>query len=828
MDLSARSTMYEAGPTSPSPSASRPRQRPNSLEGHGGSRCLSPQPLDPAEAASSDESMNNNGAIEYMPPESPTTDGPAASKRGRGLSSAGGRRSANQGLSCQPGTPGAGVRYAAALRGSRSPVTSRQRRGVRQSYASRHGRISADCGKTGPHEALKRSKQRQHCGAMPRDSGYGSMHSDQITMNTKIIPAGMQWSGMILQPASSPISQEQLSIEVEGIYAGLVTVEAKCINIDAAQSESKSSLSQEQWQALIALHRTLLYEHHDFLMATQHPSASEALRGLAAKYSMPARMWKHGIHAFLEVLRHRRPESQDHMLGFIYLSYQMMALLYETVPSFTDTWIECLGDLARYRMAIEEERELHSQWAGVAASWYTKAADRNPEVGRLYHHLGILERPSLRKFACYGKSLTCKVAFPNAMDSMRTLCEPIVEDGLPQRSSVHLTEATFCRFHAQIFLGKPVAEVKTTYDTLVANFAKAGAFRWIPCGVPLAITNISALFKFGRPSNSLRKALYRALQSQTSTTEAVESSSVQPAITSAASTFLDLARDAALLSLHAALQCQPDAKSIQEVLPFLHTMLSFLHSLCRVSPLNRDSLGLLQGIQWNTLVIFVNSLSRIEPITARVEQCAKARIWLQPDSDGREKVLRKALPEDYHIRGLVWASGFFGADWFEQDVDERSRTIETTGTTKQRAERVLYWALRLSFETEFLSYDSTTRTFAVADAAMDVELNVTRKTFSTHSCTEAATTPSHTSESMTFSNSPQASSSDGDYVHVSMPSSPKTALSTETKTTPSKRCSPAPISPGAKAKKRITKRRVDADHVRIARGNEYSMEWEIE
>ncbi|TDZ38627.1 hypothetical protein C8035_v005804 [Colletotrichum spinosum] len=29
--------------------------------------------------------------------------------------------------------------------------------------------------------------------------------------------------------------------------------------------------------------------------------------------------------------------------------YSMMALLYETVPTFEDTWIECLGDLGRYR-----------------------------------------------------------------------------------------------------------------------------------------------------------------------------------------------------------------------------------------------------------------------------------------------------------------------------------------------------------------------------------------------------------------------------------------------------------------------------------------------
>jgi hypothetical protein len=42
------------------------------------------------------------------------------------------------------------------------------------------------------------------------------------------------------------------------------------------------------------------------------------------------------------------------MLPFIYLAYSMMAFLYEAVPVFEDTWIECLGDFGRYRMAIED------------------------------------------------------------------------------------------------------------------------------------------------------------------------------------------------------------------------------------------------------------------------------------------------------------------------------------------------------------------------------------------------------------------------------------------------------------------------------------------
>ena len=96
---------------------------------------------------------------------------------------------------------------------------------------------------------------------------------------------------MLLQPEIRPITQEQLVNEVKEIYAGLVMVEKKCMEIDQQQASTTTKLSNEQWQTLTALHRTLLHEHHDFL-ASQHPSSSPALRRLAIKYAMPARMWR--------------------------------------------------------------------------------------------------------------------------------------------------------------------------------------------------------------------------------------------------------------------------------------------------------------------------------------------------------------------------------------------------------------------------------------------------------------------------------------------------------------------------------------------------------
>jgi hypothetical protein len=212
---------------------------------------------------------------------------------------------------------------------------------------------------------------------------------------------GLRYPGLFLQPNPRPLSQEQLASEVKSIYAGLTMVETKCIHVDRAQAEASQSLYSEQklasghWQALIALHRTLLHKHHDFFLASQHPSASPALRLLANKYSMPARMWKHGIHSFLELLRRRLPDSVDYMLAFICSAYQIMALLYETVHTLEDTWVEYLGDLGRYRMAIEaEDIRDRETWAGVARSWYSKAVEKNPSIGRLYHHLAILSRPN--------------------------------------------------------------------------------------------------------------------------------------------------------------------------------------------------------------------------------------------------------------------------------------------------------------------------------------------------------------------------------------------------------------------------------------------------
>ncbi|KAL9096458.1 MAG: hypothetical protein Q9165_001455 [Trypethelium subeluteriae] len=259
-----------------------------------------------------------------------------------------------------------------------------------------------------------------------------------------------------MQPDSRPISHERLAAEVKGIYAGLVMVEGKCISVDGMQTTPERRSTSDHWKALVALHRTLLYEHHDFLLASQDPTKN-ALRRLAAKYSMPGRYWKHGIHSFLELVR-RLPKSSEHYVPFVLLAYQMMALIYETVPvptvSFPEqTWIEHLRDLVRYYRDVEDtDYRDRETWESISRFRYRKAIDQEPGPGKLSHRVAILAgRRAFQRLFYYVKALVCEQPLPSARDSVITLFNPLLEYNHPSFTRSHRREANFIRLHALIF-----------------------------------------------------------------------------------------------------------------------------------------------------------------------------------------------------------------------------------------------------------------------------------------------------------------------------------------------------------------------------------------
>jgi hypothetical protein len=254
-----------------------------------------------------------------------------------------------------------------------------------------------------------------------------------------------------------PIWQEKLTTEINAIYAGLVMVEKRCIEVvsdQASKSDGGRGLNAKQWQALIALHKRLLNKHHDFFLASQHPSSSPSVKRLPAQYVMPARMWRNGIHLFLELLRHSLPQSLEHMLAFIYIAYSTITLLYETAPAYRDKWMECLGDLARYRMAIEDNMRDSEIWAKVSRDWYTMASNSFPAFGWLYHHLAILAKSHpLQQLSYYSKAVCVSQPFPSARDSANALFAPYFAVLSGPHARVTVCEGAFIRCHGIIFTG---------------------------------------------------------------------------------------------------------------------------------------------------------------------------------------------------------------------------------------------------------------------------------------------------------------------------------------------------------------------------------------
>ncbi|CAI7617585.1 unnamed protein product [Penicillium discolor] len=535
---------------------------------------------------------------------------------------------------------------------------------------------------------------------------------------------------MFRQPETHTISEEQLINEVRGIYTGLVMVEKKCIEIDKQQAQSKDELSQAQWQTFVSLHRTLLYEHHDFFLASQHPSAGPVLKELAQKYAMPARMWRYGVHSFLELLRQKLPGSMEYMLDFIYLSYSMITLLLESVPYFKETWIECLGDLARYRMAVEEfdkkDREL---WAGVSRYWYNQDAERSPENGRIQHHLAILARPDvLQQFFHYTKALISVRAFPNALDSMIQLVTPLMKLPIQKESPSLIT--SFVTTHGALFMQAPVEDFVSRANVFLSTLRKEigrvcrhgqqgvhgqqrvhgqQGVHEQECvhgqqGVQLTSCNISAIFQYGSKYGVMEKDFILKLRNPTAEDRltAMKWASSAPSAPRASihAAYSDLSSQltfrASSLAFHTLIVML--GQMGENIYPSVHISLAFVWCLT----LNPAAIQRLEPlVPWSRLANYLNTLFRPDTNISKIED---ESFPLLDDPSAHQ------LPEDFLIRGQAWSRIYYPENFFEGAPTEDNRpSTEKHSTVIPRRHRCLWLGVRIATFTRWMTYDQTRR-----------------------------------------------------------------------------------------------------------------------
>lgn len=416
------------------------------------------------------------------------------------------------------------------------------------------------------------------------------------------------------------------------------------------------------------------------------------------------------------------------MLSFVYLAYSMMALLMESVPSFEETWIECLGDLARYRMAIEEsdmrDREV---WAGVARMWYDKAADKSPNVGRIQHHLAVLARPNIvQQLFYYAKALVSVQSFSNARESVMLLFNPFLAVAEIASQRYPMVEATFVKAAAIHFTRGSI----TAYTQLVEQFVSAlnshiGRItaRFRVQGPEMASTLCASLFDFGDVDSYLLR-LFVAYDSQfQAALEQVKLSTAQTTTSPEQEANLkEEQRQAYFKLVNASCEHPKAVHSTRDsttkdarfsgsqdavahachlfyssnevvfqrigdknVLPFAHVVLAFLNSLTFVP---EAMLFVEWHVPWESIVRFLNILGTYGVVESRFEGSA----FPQPLSGtGRQ------LPEDFIMRGLVWAKHYFPGGFFEgQIVDEDERTLELPSHAAPRAERCLWLGIQLA------------------------------------------------------------------------------------------------------------------------------------
>ena len=415
---------------------------------------------------------------------------------------------------------------------------------------------------------------------------------------------------------------------------------------------------------------------------------------------MPARMWRHGIHSFLELLRHRLPASLDHMLAFIYLAYSMMALLYETVPAFEDTWIECLGDLGRYRMAIEDDdirdREV---WTGVARHWYSKASDKAPTTGRLYHHLAILARPNaLQQLFYYSKSLCVVIPFTSARESILTLFEPVLNsDNAQGQYRLPPLDMAFVRAHGLLFTNKNIEKFQPTVDeflSLLDNQIGRVTRKFMEQGYHIAVANSVAMMGFAARDNVLTKELLPA--KDTEAQMEVDTDESSPAMVSF--------RRAQALS-NSTFEIVLKRIGDPNVLPFIHVTLVFMYTMAR----HQGTMAYLQdSFPKQLLSIMLNTLLSSYETHSVIE----GDKFPLPEKDDV-----RPFPEDFAMRGLLWAEDYYPNDWFTNEkIDEEEKYHERASMTPQRKERILWLACRIASLGGIITYDG--KSFAAYNNTM--------------------------------------------------------------------------------------------------------------
>ncbi|KAM5353070.1 hypothetical protein ACJZ2D_017051 [Fusarium nematophilum] len=372
-------------------------------------------------------------------------------------------------------------------------------------------------------------------------------------------------------------------------------------------------------------------------------------------------------------------------------------------------------------MAIEDDdikdREI---WTGVSRHWYSKASDKSPTTGRLYHHLAILARPNaLQQLYYYTKSLCVPIPFSSARESIMTLFDPVLSNSPTRLAPI---DAAFVRVHAILFslksrerLQESMDEFIEQLDSYIGRYTK----RWLESGYVKCLSLVTgnfadqptnryyigivlacSLLGYGAEGNILMKAMSRKADE---TDVPMDGSSIPEAYPD--ETFA-LCLSFAVRTIETVIRRWGDTNT----LPFLHTTLVFMSHMSQFPA----AMAHLEGAYpWKLTSLMLNSL--LVSCGPDYEVHSDFRL---PEKDQ----LPRPLPEDFAMRGLLYTEDYHPNVWFKNNkIDEDEKYFELASMVEERKDRILSLGCKLAAPGTWLVWDETSRQFSVPEK-YDVKL----------------------------------------------------------------------------------------------------------
>ncbi|TFY71744.1 hypothetical protein EVG20_g1267 [Dentipellis fragilis] len=196
-----------------------------------------------------------------------------------------------------------------------------------------------------------------------------SISSSNFTLSSTT--DGSSTSSSVFDRDRSESKTNAFSTQLKKLYRDISALETKILREDQEENTDESSRvvlrggaevgaedsEKAKWKKMIDDHKQLAEMMRNLLEISLAHGVPTSLRNIPQKYNIIIRLWTHAFHRILENLRRSSFSSKialEHLQDFIYYAYTFYTGLLEerTLEDYRAAWLEALGDLARYRMAV--------------------------------------------------------------------------------------------------------------------------------------------------------------------------------------------------------------------------------------------------------------------------------------------------------------------------------------------------------------------------------------------------------------------------------------------------------------------------------------------